>query len=176
MKRYKSESNIGTVNTVPHSRPPRGMIFSMIKQLFWIYEYNIGYFSIIRPCLEADQLVAFDRYYSDIVVDPIRYRYSGPSWFVKLIDKIIVKPDLVFLISAECDTIQKRKSEVSVDETKRQLAAYKSYVKSLENGFIVSTENHIDDVNEHVKEIIVDFMSQRAHRRIMEFFKGNRGD
>jgi hypothetical protein len=72
--------------TNPQGKPPRGFLLSVIKLLYWLADYCYGYLALIRPALLNSNLVLFDRYYPDVLVDPVRYRLpastSGPPSFL----------------------------------------------------------------------------------------------
>ncbi len=66
-----------------------------------------------------------DRHFLDILVDQRRYRYGGPLWLLRLIRRLIPKPDLVNLLDAPPKVLQARKQELSF-ATKSPLLPSKS--------------------------------------------------
>jgi thymidylate kinase len=166
MERYKKNKASEGVNTDPHGKPMKGKVFSILKQLIWLYEYIFGYFNIVRPRLEGNELVVFDRYYTDMSIDPIRYRYSGPIWLLNLCDKVIPSPDLIVVLYAETQTIQDRKSEVSFEETSNQLLRYKRYSERTSNCFSISTERSTEAVSSELNALILSVLNIRASKKI----------
>ena len=46
------------------------------------------------------RLVIFDRYIYDLLVDSKRVRYGGPAWMLRLLARIVPRPELVILLDA----------------------------------------------------------------------------
>ena len=100
-------------------------------------------------------LVLYDRHFVDILVDATRYRYSGPIWVLRAIWALIPKPDLVVLLDAPAEHIQKRKMELTVEETERQLLAYRKLVASLPNGVIIDANKLFSEVVEDLNQLLL---------------------
>src|ERR1017187_7994795 len=69
--------HIGNV-TDPHGQVPHSAWWSVARILLHILDYWFGYLTKIRPALARSNLVVFDRYFYDLLVDRRRYRYGGP--------------------------------------------------------------------------------------------------
>src|SRR5271165_6041118 len=68
--------------TQPHAKPPRSVLASIFKLLYWLANCWFGYVATIRPARVDSRLVIFDRYFDDILIDPQRYRLPKSSlWF-----------------------------------------------------------------------------------------------
>jgi hypothetical protein len=75
----------------------------------------------------ASGLIMFDRYFQDLLVDPIRYRYGGPMWLPRLLNAFVPPPDLLLLVlDAAEEVILSRKRELPPVELRRQRASYQS--------------------------------------------------
>jgi thymidylate kinase len=133
----------------PHGEKSRNTVSSLVKIIYFLFDYTIGYLIKVMPHLRSGKLVIFDRYYHDLLVDPKRYRYGAPMWFARYIGYLIPKPDLVIILSASAAVIQSRKQEVSFDETRRQTEAYIGLAKNMKNSIII-------DVNKPLKEVVED--------------------
>ena len=57
---------------------PRSTVASLGKLIYWLVDCWFGYLMTIRPALANSQLVIFDRYLPDMLVDPLRYRLPAP--------------------------------------------------------------------------------------------------
>lgn len=104
---------------------------------YFLFDYTAGYAVKILPALAQNNLIVFDRYYHDLLVDPRRYRYGGPMWLVRWIGKLIPKPDLWVLLDAPPHVLQARKQEVTPQETARQREAYLDLANKLPNFHVV---------------------------------------
>lgn len=164
---WMKQSGIGdSPITDPHRKPPRSYFSSVAKMFYFFLDYNLGYLFKIRPLLVRSTLVVFDRYYYDLLVDPIRYRYGGPVWFSWFIGKLVPKPDILFLLDAPPEVLQARKQEVSLKETTRQRNGYLQTVKRLRNSFVVDASQPLNKVISDVNRIILDHMKERTSKRI----------
>lgn len=151
--------------TNPHGQLSRGLLSSTAKLLYFLNVYCFGYLLKIRPMMIQNTLVIFDRYYHDLLVDPIRYRYGGPMWFARWVAKLIPKPDFFILLDAPPEVLQSRKQEVPFEETVRQRQAYLELVRGMKNGLVVGASQSLDEVVAEICEIILGFMSKRTAKR-----------
>ena len=151
--------------TSPHAVQPRSYVASMIRAiLYWFVYYGFGYYVTIHPALARFTLVLYDRHLVDALVDPKRYRYSGPAWLLRLIWRLVPKPDLVILLDAPAEVIQARKQEVPLEETRRQREAYRSLVGTMPNGSIVDAARPFERVVADVNALILRFLATRVAR------------
>jgi len=56
----------------PHGKPPRGVFLSLVK--IWIWLFEEWYSTLFQE--KRGTLLICDRYYHDLLVDPVRYRYD----------------------------------------------------------------------------------------------------
>jgi thymidylate kinase len=101
-----------------------------------------------------DALLICDRYYHDLLIDSIRYRYGGPMWVAKLIGKLMPQPDLWVLLDAPVEVLQTRKQEVSWEESERQRQAYKDFVTAQRVHIITESVQSLDRVVIEVEHAI----------------------
>ena len=149
----------------PHGQEPRSAIASVLKLGYYGADYIVGHWSTIKPLLLRSRLVIFDRYYHDILVDPIRYRYAGPTWIAKLVGRFIPRPDLYMFLDAPADIIQKRKTEVSREETERQTAEYRRLALSVGPSVVIDASAPIDDVTSAAVDTLLDRLAERLEKR-----------
>jgi hypothetical protein len=106
--------NPQAIDNRPHESPLRSWPASVVRAvLYWFVYSTLGYCVTVRQALGRSTLVMHDRHFVDALVDPRRYRYGGPSWLLRLIWRIIPKPDLLILLDAPPAVLQGRKQEVS---------------------------------------------------------------
>jgi len=110
-------------------------------------------------------LILFDRHYYDLLVDYKRYRYKRPLRMIKLLAKLIPRPDLVILLDAEPEVFYTRKQEVSFQEVSRQRKAYLKLVNGLSNGWVVDASRSLEEVADEVENMILASVSKRAFCR-----------
>ena len=109
----------------PHGKPARGSFTSMLYLSGFVLDYWVGYLLRVRPLIATSNLVLFDRYFHDVLVDPRRYRYGGPGWFSRFLSRLVPEPDLVIILEADTESILERKSELAGEEIERQRKEYR---------------------------------------------------
>jgi thymidylate kinase len=149
--------------TDPHGKPPRAMAMSLLKVFAWLIEAWVDQFAHGH---KNATLRLWDRYYHDLLVDPKRYRYGGPMGLARLVGCLIPKPDLWILLDAPPEVLQARKREVRFEETARQRQAYLELVKGMKNAVVVDASQPLDDVVADASAAILDFLAERARKRL----------
>lgn len=105
----------------PHRAKPAGVVGSLIRISYYWLDYFLGYWLQIRRSCIAGKVYIFDRYFYDFVVDPYRSRIQLPLWLRKIYLVTVPKPDMVFFLDCDADTVYARKQELTRDEIDRQL-------------------------------------------------------
>lgn len=152
--------------TNPHGQPPRGFLLSILKLLYWLADYWYGYVAVIRPALHNSTLILFDRYYHDVLVDPVRYRLPASTlWFAKFLTRLVPPPDLCILLDVPAAALQQRKPEVACEESRRQRLAYLQMFHSVPNAFMVDAAGSLDEVTQQMKAVVLEAMANRTQDR-----------
>jgi thymidylate kinase len=157
------------VNTDPHGQAPRGVLASVAKLIFFWADFAIGYWVRVRPLLVRSTLVIFDRYYSDLLIDPRRFRYSGPRWLARLVGALIPMPDLMLILDAPAEVLRARKQEVSAEETARQVQTYREFAGSKAargRAALVNAAAPVDEVVHACAEEVLTRMAARTAQRL----------
>ena len=152
-------------NVDPHGKKNRGFIASFLKLCYFVVLYNLGWLKLVVPAKIRSTFVIFDRYYDDILIDPLRYRNGTPQWVVKLVRCFIPQPQLWIVLDAPTDVIQSRKAEVSYEETERQRMAYISYAKDKKNCLLVDTNRDVKEISKDICRFICETLHNRAVKR-----------
>jgi thymidylate kinase len=165
-KTLRGNNGAHVIVTDPHGRPPRGWWMSVIKVFFLIADYWIGYALVIAPAMRRSQLIVFDRYVYDLLVDSKRVRYGGPAWLLRLAARVVPHPDLVILLDAAPDVLWSRKQEVPFNEVMRQRDAYCKVAQALPFARIVNAAQSLPDVIRDVDAVIVEHYERRTAERL----------
>ena len=151
--------------TDPHGQPARNAAVSLGYFGFHWLEFLLGSLLRLRPVTFKGGLVLIDRYYYDFFVDQRRYRLAVPPILVRLGYFFLKKPDLVLLLEAPAEVLQRRKQEVAPAETERQCRAYRELVQGLSNGRVLDATQPPEKVGADITRVILDFMTQRTVKR-----------
>jgi thymidylate kinase len=109
----------------PHSAAPASFPSSLVRVTYYWIDYVLGYWLKLRARFIRRRTIIFDRYFYDIIVDPLRSRLSLPGWVSRFYLAMTPKPDLIFFLDADADVIYARKQELPPEEIARQLHAYR---------------------------------------------------
>jgi len=150
-----------TIVTDPHGKPARSNFSSVAKIFVWLIEEWYANFFWDKQ----DVLLICDRYYHDLLIDPIRYRYGGPLWIARLVGSVFPRPMLWVLLDAPAEILQARKQEVSVEETMRQRSEYLSFVQKQSRHAIVDASQPLDEVIVAVESAILCAVNQGDDQR-----------
>jgi thymidylate kinase len=152
--------------TDPYGKAPRSFVQSVAKLGYFLAEYTAGYFRFVRPALVRNRLVAFDRFYCDLLADPRRYRFGAPMWMAHLVGRLIPQPDLYIVLDAPAEVLQARKQEVSPEQSAQQRQAYLDIAATLPNAVIVDAARPLDRVVADVIDTIFATATARTARRL----------
>ena len=157
LRPYFFLTDTSTVNSNPHDqKPPSSQLISLIKILKWFFIYHIFF---IMNLNKKNQLIIFDRYAHDLLIDKIRYRFNLPKKLTKLILNLFPKPHLWIVLKAPIKVIEKRKKELPTKELKRQMNEYINFSKKKKNVIILDTNNkkykNISLIIKKMKDIVI---------------------
>jgi thymidylate kinase len=147
--------------TNPHGKRPRGALLSSVYLVGMMVDYWIGYVLVLRQLKSRSCFLVFDRYFHDVLVDPLRFRYGGTRWLSSFLCRFVPLPDLIFVLDANEDALLTRKTEVPRDELRRQREAYRRLHLDRSRICLIQTESGIDTVRHQASQALVDLMSRR---------------
>jgi thymidylate kinase len=138
----------------PHGQPARGTVMSAAALMFVLLDWWIGYWSRIVRQRAKHGLVVFDRHLLDILVDPRRYRYGGPTWLARAACRLVPRPDVVIVLDAPPDVVRARKREVTPAESLRQNVEYRRLAAATSGAHLVDATVAPPEVLEAVTAIL----------------------
>jgi thymidylate kinase len=141
-----------------HNKPPRPLFVSVAKFAVKLVEWGWQYYRLSSLRSKGFVIILDRFYFFDILIDPLKYRYSGPLWLVDAMSRIVPKPNLYLLLDLPEHVALSRKQEVSADEVSRQRHALINLFRALPNSHILNAANDIDKVVEDAVEIILQYI------------------
>jgi len=153
----------------PHDQPPRGTVAALAKVLVFWARYVAGGLYWLAPRRVRSRLVVFDRYYHDILVDPLRYRIAPGSLaegLARLLARRVPQPDLVFVLDAPPEVLRARKQEVPEEECRRQCAAYLQLARELPNARVIDAALPLEQVTARVLQHVLAALEARTRARL----------
>ena len=142
LRPYFFLTDTSTVNSNPHDqKPPSSQLISLIKILKWFFIYHIFF---IMNLNKKNQLIIFDRYAHDLLIDRIRYRHSLSLKLTRKILDYFPEPDLWVFLKAPINILEKRKRELPRKELKSQGKKYIEFAKTRNNVLLLNTRKSIN--------------------------------
>ena len=130
-----------TVQSNPHnSKETWPMLLNFFRILYWLIIYRF-FFHLFAN--NSKQLIIFDRYAHDLMIDPIRYKFNLPINITKFILNLFPNPNLWIVLNAPIKVLEKRKKELPTKELKRQIRTYLNFAKQRKNSIVVNTNNSV---------------------------------
>lgn len=138
----------------PHASKPSGPMGSMIRLLYYLVDYSLGFRIKIKPLLKDGGSVLFDRYYYDYMIDPARARIRLPKAVLAAFLPLVPKPEIVIYLDAPAEVLRKRKPELPIEELERQIAEFRKLVDGLPYAYRVDADRSMDEVAASAAELI----------------------
>jgi thymidylate kinase len=153
--------------TAPHALPPRDALASTAKLGLFVADYLAGYLLRVRPATVRSTLVAYDRYYHDLLADPLRYRYGGAPQLARAFAALVPAPDLWFLLDAPELVLQERKQEVTPPESEMQRRSYLTLATQLRDPVVLDATGSLPEVAMAATQAILAWLENRVERRYL---------
>lgn len=147
----------------PHGKKYKaGKFVSKIKFAYYFLDFLIGNIVISISKIKST-LILIERYYYDYRIDKIRYNLDLSDKFIGFFEHFVKKPDAIFILTGNSQTLLERKHEITlheIDTQKKHLE--KAFENDLRAKFIDTT---INTENESV-DIIIGICNQIMRERI----------
>ena len=157
LRPYFFLTDTSTVNSNPHNtKKKRLKIISFFIILVWLFMYRIFFFVNLK---KKNQLIIFDRYAHDLLIDKVRYRFNLNKKITRFILKLFPKPNLWIFLNPPIKIIEKRKKELPTHELTRQSNEYQKLLKKEPNVLTINTNKknakNISLIIKKMKSIVV---------------------
>jgi len=130
-----------TVQANPHKiKKTWPILLNFIRILYWLIIYRLFFYLFAN---KPRQLIIFDRYADDLMIDPIRYKFNLPNRITKFILNFFPNPSLWIVLNAPIKVLEKRKKELPTKELKKQIRIYLNFAKQRKNSIVINTNNSV---------------------------------
>ena len=148
-----------------YALPPHAPLISIGKlcwvALCWLWQYQRKY----RPLRHRSALILSDHYYfTGVAIDPLRYRYSGPSFLAEWMSRHLPRPNAFIFLEAPFEVLYARKQEASPQETQALADRYHQWASQMPNVFTIDASQPLEQV------------SAQAARRIVHILQSLKAD
>jgi thymidylate kinase len=153
------------VVTDPHGRPPRNILMSWLKVGFYFVDHWAGWWLVVRPAKRRGMLVIFDRDFDDLLVDERRYRLRGTRVLVRVLRRLLPRPDHTFVLSAPAKVLHQRKPELPEVELERQQKVLEQFADSSARYSLISAEQTPEQVAQAAwREVMICIAEQKERK------------
>jgi thymidylate kinase len=143
------------INPRPHDHPEQNRFKSLLRFFYYLTDYLIGYPVKIYWKKVKKNIIVFDRYYYDYLVDLYRYQFNIPQWLPKMFLPLIPAPDMTIYLDADPEVLHKRKQELSLSELERQVKEFKQILPQIPNSISVSTDKPVGEIVGEISYLIL---------------------
>ncbi|MFD2512307.1 hypothetical protein ACFSRY_00395 [Pontibacter locisalis] len=149
----------------PHLYKERGYVASFLKLNLLLIEFLVGYWLKVFPFKRKAYLILYDRYFIDVLADPLRYRIKGNKLFIKMIHHILPQPDMWIILDLSTKVLLQRKQELTYEMSEKLRQEYLNLQKILSNCVVINNENEIQNTVDKATAHILNYM----HRKLPKF-------
>lgn len=155
LSRFKRDrSNQNTVNTVSVDDRKPTLLLSLIRVLYYGFDYVFGYWIKIRPLLAKGSLIVFDRYFFDYYVDKKQKAVDLPENVLCRIFSVFPGPERVFVLQASPQDIHKRRADLSLAEIEHQNYGYMNLMRRYKTVSAIDASVSVTSIVNQIKRII----------------------
>jgi thymidylate kinase len=152
----------GAPVTDPHGKTPFGFLKSVGKLGYYFATYWAAYFLLLIKLRATSTLVIFDRDFTDMVVDPKRYRLSASSTrFVRMLTFVVPGSDLTLVLDVDPVVCHARKPELPVAELKRQRERLRDLAANKSSYSLIDANRKPDQVADQVCQRVIEALVAR---------------
>lgn len=158
----RSKDAPAEVSYNPHGGKPSGFFGSLIRLSYYWIDYTYGYLRKIYVDKSIKNHVwIFDRYFYDYINDPLRACIKMPKWVMKCFGLFVPAPDLTICLGADPEKIHARKSELPIEEVRRQVETLKKFAENNRKSVWVDTGCSVEESVRQTMTAIIEMMSKR---------------
>lgn len=130
----------------------------LLRLCYYTLDFVLGHLTI-GLARSRGKLVVYDRYYYEYMMQQSRSRL--PIWLIRLLGRMVPRPDAVVSLHASPDCILQRKQELTFEEVAMQLERYEQIARELPCAYLVDANSDLNAVVNRVAGIVLKRMAER---------------
>ncbi len=135
----------------PHSGSAHGSVGSVLKVIYFIADYWLDSAFTVR---RQPKVILYDRHFSDLIADRIRYRLSCGTLFLRLMLRFIPKPNLVVFLIGEEKELVERKDELELHQAVLLQREYRKLNLELSNYTNTCVLNAVEPLESNLAKLL----------------------
>jgi len=141
----------------PPGKAAYGKVISFMRYIYYLLDFIVGYWVLIWPRRKRGCLIIGERWYYDVIANPVRYGFALPDWLLRLGGYLVPKPDMTLLLEADPQAIHDRKPELTIEEISLQINRLGNLVLPPPAGTRIWTGDDVEESVERLVQTIVTF-------------------
>lgn len=150
----------------PHRSSRKGFLNSFFRLCYYTTDYILGFWVKVKSHKRITNMVIFDRYYTDIVVDSRRSCIYLPFKFLYRWGKLFIpRMDYPILLTADPDLILQRKQELT-KESIRRIHEISSFLSSKKGYYLIENNQDPHETVTKILRIIFEEQHKKNKNRV----------
>lgn len=143
----KAAAEQRSVAKLPRSGNNSSSISSLARFSYYYLDYQLGQWYVFFRYLLRGQVVVYDRYYYDFIVDAKRSNIQLPRWLSAAGFRLILKPAINIFLYAAPEVILGRKKELTATTITKLTQGYRSLFDQYQKRYLTETFTAIENVD-----------------------------
>lgn len=166
-KKTGSKKEVDDDYSKPHRGKKTSVLSSIFRLFYYIVDYIIGYYKIVKPVLVRRGVVIFDRYFTDIISDSKRSQINLNYKAVFFMRRLVPKMNYNFIIFVNPEIILKRKQELTKSQIENIYVKLDYVCKKDRNYFPVQN----NEIPENAINKIISIILSSQNKKYSNYFK-----
>ncbi|MBX5481015.1 MAG: hypothetical protein IRZ16_04075 [Myxococcaceae bacterium] len=121
----KAEAEARSMARLPRTGKNRSRLSSLARFAYYFSDYAVGQWVVFAKHSLRGDIVLYDRYFLDFVVDAKRSNIRLSPRFVSAFGSLLATPAFNFLLYAPPDVVRQRKQELAIEDIEELTAGYR---------------------------------------------------
>ena len=137
----------------PHAAPQVGALSSCVRWAYYALDYSFGFW--LKTRRQVADIILFDRYVDDFMIDPRRSRLRDMPWFLRSFWRALPRPHKTFYLDAPVEVLLSRKQEIEKEQLIQLVEDYRALSARGEHVEIVDAQLAPEVLGQQIFEEII---------------------